>query len=52
LRRAFGKEDVIPRDKIASMKSQGASIMPEGLESGLTPQDVANLLEFITTANQ
>jgi putative heme-binding domain-containing protein len=52
LRQAFGKEDVIPRDKIASMKSQGASIMPEGLESGLTPQDMANLLEFITTANQ
>jgi len=52
LRQAYGKEDLIPRDKISSMKSQGASIMPESLESGLTPQDVANLLEFITTANQ
>jgi hypothetical protein len=24
--------------------------MPEGLEAGLNPQDIANLLEFITTA--
>jgi putative heme-binding domain-containing protein len=51
VRQAFGKEDVIQRSNIKGMKSQGQSLMPEGLESGLKPQDLANLLEFITTAS-
>lgn len=50
VRRAFGKEDVILRSRLQSMKSQGLSLMPEGLEQGLTPQDFANLLEYISTA--
>jgi putative heme-binding domain-containing protein len=50
VRQAFGKEDVIMRSNIAGMKAQGQSLMPEGLEAGLTPQDLANVLEFITTA--
>ncbi len=52
LRQAYGKEDVIPRAKIAKMHSQGQSVMPEGLEAGLTPQDMADLLEHISTATQ
>ncbi len=52
LRQAYGKEDVVPRTNITSMKSQGQSIMPEGLEAGLTPQQIADLLEFISTATQ
>jgi putative heme-binding domain-containing protein len=52
LRQAYGREDVVPRANITSMKSQGQSIMPEGLEAGLTPQQMADLLEFISTATQ
>ncbi len=47
VQQAYGKLDVIPRANILKMNSQEQSLMPEGLESGLTPQDVANLLEFI-----
>ena len=52
LRQAYGKETVISRANIISMKSQGQSVMPEGLEAGLTPQDLADLLEYISTAAQ
>jgi putative heme-binding domain-containing protein len=48
LQQAFGKEDVIPRANIAKMHSQGLSIMPEGLEQNLTPQAMADLLEYIS----
>ena len=51
VRQAFGKEDTIMRSKIKSMQSQGQSLMPEGLEEGLKPQDFANLLEYISTAD-
>ncbi|MBI5772995.1 MAG: c-type cytochrome [Verrucomicrobia bacterium] len=50
LRQAFGKEDVIPRTKIKTMRSPGQSLMPEGLEAGLTSQQMADLLEFIESA--
>lgn len=51
VRQAYGKEDIIQRTNIKGMKSQEQSLMPEGLEAGLTKQDLANLLEYITTAN-
>jgi putative membrane-bound dehydrogenase-like protein len=47
LREAFGKETVIPRTTIQKIQSQKQSIMPEGLEAGMTPQDMADLLEFV-----
>jgi putative membrane-bound dehydrogenase-like protein len=50
LRMAFGQEKAVPRSNIKKMESGGQSLMPEGLEAGLTPQDVANLLEFIIMA--
>ena len=50
LRQAYGKEDVIPRANIVKMQSQGNSLMPEGLEAGLKPQDLADLLEYIEAA--
>src|SRR6266699_2338228 len=52
LRQAFGKETVILRSDMKSRRSLGQSLMPEGLEQGLTPQDVANLLEYIVTAEE
>jgi putative membrane-bound dehydrogenase-like protein len=51
VRQAYGKEDVVLRSNMKGMTSQGQSLMPEGLEQGLTPQDFANLLEYISTAN-
>ena len=52
LRQAYGAVTVLPRANITMMKSQGQSIMPEGLEVGLTAQQMADLLEFISTATQ
>jgi putative membrane-bound dehydrogenase-like protein len=51
VRQAFGKEDTLMRSKLKRMQSQGQSLMPEGLEEGLKPQDFANLLEYISTAD-
>ena len=51
LRQPFGKDSTVPRANIAKMRSHGESIMPM-LEGGLTPADMADLLEFITTAAQ
>jgi putative heme-binding domain-containing protein len=47
LRQAYGKETTIQRDKIKKMSSDGRSMMPDGLEAGMTPQDMADLLTFI-----
>jgi putative membrane-bound dehydrogenase-like protein len=47
VRQAFGREDRIVRAQVQRMDSQKQSLMPEGLEAGLTPQDMADLLEFI-----
>lgn len=47
VRMAGGAETVVARANIASMQSQGRSLMPEGLEEGLSVQDMADLLEFI-----
>jgi putative membrane-bound dehydrogenase-like protein len=47
LKRAEGASDVIPRDQIESIRSTAASLMPEGLEQGLSSQDVANLIAFV-----
>jgi len=42
---------VINRSDIKRMQSQGQSLMPEGLEAGLSLQDLADLIEYIETAN-
>jgi putative heme-binding domain-containing protein len=52
LRQSYAKDTVVPRANIARMQSRGQSMMPEGLESNLKPQDMADLLEFVTTAPQ
>jgi len=43
-----GNSEVWPRLAIASMNQQSWSLMPEGLEQGLTVQDMASLLAFLT----
>jgi putative heme-binding domain-containing protein len=47
LKLANGVESFIPRTKIKSTRTTSISLMPEGLESGLTPADLADLLAYI-----
>ena len=47
LRQANGVEKETARKNIVTMQSQGQSLMPEGLEEGLSAQDMADLLEFV-----
>lgn len=52
LRRADGKEDVILRANIATLRSTGLSLMPVGLEKELKPQDVADLFAYLRIAGK
>ncbi|HXG11094.1 MAG TPA: c-type cytochrome, partial [Gemmataceae bacterium] len=47
LRRAERQETTVLRKDIAEMRSTGVSLMPEGVEKSLTPQDLADLLELL-----
>jgi putative heme-binding domain-containing protein len=42
-----GAEIAIPRANVKGSSSSGKSLMPEGLEAGMTVQDMADLLTFI-----
>ena len=45
---APGSEDIVlPRSNIQVMQPQPWSLMPEGLEAGLTPKAMADVLEYI-----
>lgn len=48
--RAGGVEETILRQNIEQISSAGVSIMPEGLEAVITPRDMADLLEFLTSS--
>jgi putative membrane-bound dehydrogenase-like protein len=50
LRQAYGNDTVLLRASIRKMRSQGQSLMPEGLEEALTMQAMADLLEYISSA--
>ncbi|MHC4874908.1 MAG: PVC-type heme-binding CxxCH protein [Planctomycetota bacterium] len=47
LRRAEGKEDIVPRSEIDQLVSSGRTLMPEGLEKDVSKQDIADLIAFI-----
>jgi putative heme-binding domain-containing protein len=47
LKRAEGVLETVPRAQIEEVRSTGQSLMPEGLENGLKPQDFADLILFI-----
>ncbi|RFC45275.1 MAG: Glucose/arabinose dehydrogenase, beta-propeller fold [Verrucomicrobia bacterium] len=47
LRMPGGLERTLERAAIKGSSSSGASLMPEGLEAGMSPQDMADLLSFI-----
>jgi putative membrane-bound dehydrogenase-like protein len=47
LKQPEGKELTIPREQIEQLRSNGVSLMPEGLERNITPQQMADLISFI-----
>ena len=47
LRMPGGTDSQISRGDVAGTSSTGRSLMPEGLEAGLTAQDMADLLSYI-----
>jgi putative membrane-bound dehydrogenase-like protein len=47
LRQQGGKDLFVARGEIDELKSSGQSLMPEGLERQIPPQDMADLLAFI-----
>ena len=51
MRSADGKEVTLPRGQIRSLRALGQSLMPEGLEDGLSLQAIADLLEFVLAGN-
>lgn len=47
LRRAEGASEIVLRTQIDELKSTTQSLMPEGLETKLTPAEVADLIAFL-----
>ncbi len=47
LLQALNTKITLARSQIKSLKSTGKSLMPEGLESGMTPQDLRHLIAFL-----
>ncbi len=47
LKRADGGTDTVLRSEIKSLTSPGISLMPEGLEAAITPQQMADLIQFL-----
>ncbi len=47
LKMAGGATQTIPRNRVQGTTSAGQSLMPEGLEAGMSIQDMADLLTFI-----
>jgi hypothetical protein len=52
LRLAGGVEQSIARDEVEMLNSTGGSLMPSGLEEGLTPAQMADLLRFIESLTE
>jgi putative heme-binding domain-containing protein len=49
LGRPNGAQIVLPRTNVRSLQIQTWSLMPTGLEEGLSTQDMADLLEYVMT---
>lgn len=50
LRRAEGIDEVVPRGQIEALRPTGRSLMPDGLEQALGPQDMADLIAYLRAA--
>ena len=42
-----GREQTVPRSDVDELLSSGRSLMPEGLEKDLAPQDLADVMAFV-----
>lgn len=47
LRRPNEPDAVLARSRIAQIRAEGKSLMPDGLEEGMTPQDIADVIAFL-----
>ena len=47
LKRADGGTDTVLRSEIKTLNSPGISLMPEGLEAAITPQQMADLIQYL-----
>jgi len=47
LRMAQGLEEVLPRSRVARLTASRLSLMPQELEKGMTPQEMADLLAYL-----
>jgi putative heme-binding domain-containing protein len=47
LLQAQGLRSTLRRDQLKRLESTGTSLMPEGLEAGLSPQDLRDLVAFL-----
>ena len=47
LKRAEGVMETVSKSQVDEVRSTGQSLMPEGLEQGLNPQDFADLIAYI-----
>jgi putative heme-binding domain-containing protein len=52
LRQPLGKQSTILRSEIDTVTSSGKSLMPEGLEQKVTPDEMRDLIEFVRTATR
>ncbi len=50
LRGQEGKQQTILRTELEALRSTGKSLMPEGLEKDLAPQDLANVIAYLRGA--
>ena len=46
---AGGKSESVLRSEIEGLRSTGKSLMPDGLEKDMTPQDLADVIEYVKT---
>jgi putative heme-binding domain-containing protein len=51
IKKMGGSKETIYKTDIKSFTSLGTSLMTEGLESNMTPQDLADLLAFLQNSN-
>lgn len=51
LKLAGGTDSTFSRAQLTSLKSEGRSLMPEGIEAGLTQADLAGLLAWLTASS-
>ncbi len=45
---AEAKKHIVERDEIEELQASGKSLMPEGFEKQMKPEELVNLLEFLT----